>query len=111
MLYCPECFGEYPETAMECPECRRELRPGAPALAAGGSADLEGSPEPKLVRLRSFHGPTAQVDADLARNILQTQGILSVLPGEVSAAVLPGVDVVQLLVRDEDAQQAAHILK
>ncbi len=74
-------------------------------------ADFEKSPEPQVVRLRNFSGPTAQVDADLARNILETQGIPSVVAGEVAAEMLPGVGVVQLLVREEDAEQAAEILK
>jgi putative signal transducing protein len=71
---------------------------------------FEKSTEPKLVRVRAFTGPTAQLDADLARNILKAEGIPSVLPGGVMADVLLGVDVVQLLVREEDAQEAQEIL-
>lgn len=72
---------------------------------------FEKSTEPKLVRVRSFMGPAAQLDAELARNILDAAGIPSALPGGVMADVLPGVDVVQLLVREEDAQEAEEILE
>lgn len=72
---------------------------------------FEKSTGPKLVRVRSFTGPAGQLDADLARNILDAEGIPSVLPGGVMADVLPGVDVVQLLVREEDAQEAQEILE
>ena len=71
---------------------------------------FEKSTEPKLVCVRSFTGRAAQLDADLARNILDAEGIPSVLPGGVMADVLPGVDIVQLLVREEDAQEAQEIL-
>jgi hypothetical protein len=75
------------------------------------ATDLEHLPESKLMRVRSFTGPTAQLDAGLARNILETQGIPCVVHGGVMAEVLPGIDVVQLLVREEDGEQAAEILQ
>lgn len=74
-------------------------------------SDGKKSPDPHLVRLRTFSGPTAQLDADLARNILESEGIPSVVPGDVMAEMLPGVGVVQLLVREADAEQAAEILE
>jgi hypothetical protein len=60
--------------------------------------------------VRVFTGPTALLDADVARNILQSQGIPSLVPGETSAELLPVLDV-SLLVREEDAEQAARILQ
>jgi putative signal transducing protein len=107
MAYCPQCLTEYREDATECMDCRVALVPGAPPTAARGSDE----PNAKLVRLRTFSGPTAQLDAGLAKNILATQGIPCVLPGEAVAEMLPGVDAVQLLVREEDAVEAAEILK
>ena len=98
---------EYVEGAVECMDCRVALRPGLPPEHDPDSK----RPGAKLVRLRTFSGPTAQRDANLARNILETQDIPCVLPGEASAEMLPGVDPVQLLVRREDAEQAAEILK
>ena len=107
MPHCPQCMTEYAEGAVECPDCRQALQPGLPPEHDPHSK-RSGA---KLVRLRTFSGPTAQLDANLARNILETQGILCVLPGEASAEMLPGVDPVQLLVRSEDAEEAAEILQ
>lgn len=69
------------------------------------------SSEPKLVRLRTFSGPGAQLTAGLAKNLLAAEGIPCVVPGEMMAETLPGVDLVQMLVREEDAENAAQILK
>jgi hypothetical protein len=63
-----------------------------------------------MVRVRTFSGPTALLDADLARNVLEAKGIPSILPGETSAEILPVLDV-PLLVRQEDAAEAAQVLK
>ena len=107
MAYCPQCLTEYREGASDCIDCGVPLATGAPPEAG----PQHGEPAAKLVRLRTFSGPTAQLDADLARNILATQGIECVLPGEQMAETLPGVDMVQLLVREDDAEEAGAILK
>jgi hypothetical protein len=106
MPYCPQCLTEYTEGAAECMDCHVRLEPGTPPA---GANDPE--PEPKLVRIRTFSGPTAVMQADLARNLLQNQGILSFIPGETSAEMLPGVDLVQLWVREQDADEAAEVLQ
>jgi hypothetical protein len=62
------------------------------------------------VTVRVFTGSAALLDADVARNILQAQGIPSLVPGEFSAELLPVLDV-PLLVREEDAEHAASILR
>ena len=105
MAYCPDCLTEYVEGTVKCMDCGVALQPGSPPARAS-----EERADAKLVRLRTFSGPTAQLNADLARNLLQQEGIRCILPGERSA-VLPGADVVQLLVRDEDARRAAEILE
>jgi hypothetical protein len=76
----------------------------APRTQSAGFGDS------KLVTVRVFSGPTALLDADVARNILQTQGLPSIVPGETSAELLPVLDV-RLLVREEDAERAAGILQ
>jgi hypothetical protein len=106
MPYCPECLTEYQEGVTECVDCGALLRPGAPPVKP---QRLEGR-KGKLVRLRTFSGATAQLDADLARNILETEGIPCILAGENSAELLPVLDV-PLLVLEEDADRAAEMLK
>jgi hypothetical protein len=62
------------------------------------------------VTVRIFTGPAALLDADLARNILQSQGIPALVPFETSARLLPVFDV-PLLVREEDVERAAAVLR
>jgi hypothetical protein len=64
----------------------------------------------KLVPVRVFSGGTAQMDAELARNILQSQGIASVAQGETAAELLPVLDV-PLFVREQDVPRAESILE
>lgn len=109
MAYCPKCLVEYVDGAKECSDCHAPLQPGAPPVQPAKT--LEIAPDAELVRVRTFSGPTASLDAELAQNILQTQGIACALPGEGHAEILPGIDVVQLLVRKEDAARAEEILK
>jgi putative signal transducing protein len=109
MPYCPKCLVEYVEGTKECSDCHLPLEAGAPPAEAANS--LEIAPDAELVLVRTFSGPTASLDAELARNILQTQGIACALPGAGHAEMLPGIDVVQLLVRKEDAARAEEILK
>jgi len=107
MPHCPQCMTEHAEGAVECPDCRQALQPGLPPEHDPHSK----RPGAKLVRLRTFNSRTARLDADLARNILETQGIPCVLAGGTMAEMLPGVDPVQLLVSREDAEEAAEILQ
>jgi hypothetical protein len=50
------------------------------------------------------------LDADVARNILQAQGIPSLVQGGTSAELLPILDV-PLLVPAEEAERAAEVLE
>ena len=108
MPYCAQCLTEYVEGIGKCEDCGAELLPGSPPQAPP-VVDLAGEKDVKLVSIRTFSGGTAQMDADLARNILQTQGIPSLLQGESSAEVLPVLDI-PLFVREEDVERAERIL-
>ena len=130
MPYCPDCLTEYVEGTRKCEDCGAPLVPGSPPAdeeaedsvpGAGetlggwfrslvGAGPERDSPEVKMVRLRTFSGPTALLDADLARNLLRARGIPSILPGETSVEMLPFLEV-PLLVRDEDAERAQGILR
>ncbi|MGH9444296.1 MAG: DUF2007 domain-containing protein [Terriglobia bacterium] len=90
-------------------DCGVSLRPGPPPQAA--ESHSSGEPESKLVRVRIFSGPQSVMQADLARNILQTDGIPCMLPGAYTGEMLPGIDVVQLFVRESDAERAREILR
>ena len=109
MPYCPNCLTEYVEGTTKCEDCGAQLAPGSPPETPPQTQSA-GSGDSKLVTVRVFTGPTALLDADVARNILQSQGIPSLVPGETSAELLPVLDV-SLLVREEDTEQAARILQ
>ena len=109
MPYCPQCMTEYVESMTRCEDCDADLQPGSP-LEARRSVEMPDSKDVKLVPVRVFNGPTALLDADVARNILASQGIPSVVPGETSAELLPVLDVL-LLVREEDAEESACLLQ
>ena len=107
MAYCPQCGVEYREDAFECIDCHVPLRPGAPAE----SIATKQQSAPPLVRIRVFTGPTAAMQADLARNLLETEGIPCVLPGQVMGEILPGIEPIAMLVRASDAERASEILE
>ena len=129
MPYCPNCLTEYVKGTSECEDCGTQLLPGSPPQAesesdseggtgkelggwfrslVGAGAEDEGQ-EVKIVRVRTFSGGTASLDASLARNLLRASRIRSVLEGETSAEVLPVLEV-SLLVREDEADRAADIL-
>jgi hypothetical protein len=110
MAYCPKCLTEYAEGSPECIDCGTPLQPGAPPESARSPEDLEES-QVKLVKVRSFGGPAGSMSAEVAKNILEANGLPSVLRGEFSAETLPGVDPVDLLVRAEDATRATELLE
>ena len=107
MPYCPQCLVEYVEGSAECIDCHVALEPGAQPKPPAEQA-TPGAGAGELVRVRTFSGGSARFDAELAKNILEAEGIPSTLPGDFS--MYPGVLVVQLLVRSADAAKAAEIL-
>lgn len=109
MPYCPDCLIEYVEGTAKCEDCDADLLPGPPPEARARVA-MADSRDSKLVAVHVFSGATALLDADVARSILNTQGIPCILPGETSAELLPVLDI-PLLVREEDAEEAARILR
>jgi hypothetical protein len=109
MPYCPKCFIEYVEGTDQCEECGALLLPGPPPEAPP-LIELSHEKGVKLVPARVFTGGTAQMDAEVAQSILRAQRIPSILSGEGSAEILPVLDV-QLLVREEDAVRAEHVLR
>ena len=109
MPYCPQCLIEYVDGTARCEDCGADLLPGSPPEAPP-RVDLMEEKDVKLVPARIFTGSTASMNAELARNILQTQGIASTISGEGLAEPFPVAEV-HLLVREEDAAHAERILQ
>lgn len=130
MPYCPECLTEYVRGTNQCEDCGAELLPGSPPPMEETEGSTPGSgkaiggwlrslvgtgperdePDVKLVRARIFSGPTAMLDANVARSVLQANHIAAILQGEASEKMLPVLDL-PLLVREEDAERAREILR
>ncbi len=108
MPYCPGCLTQYIEGTKLCANCRIPLVAGS-SRETSRTSEIEERADVKIVRVRTFSGPTAALDRDLARNILQKEGIPCILPGQTSAQVLPVLEV-PLLVREEDVERAARVL-
>ncbi len=109
MPYCPDCSIEYVEGTDHCEDCGATLFPGSPP-APPDNLEILSPKDVRLVPVRVFAGGTAQMNADLARNILQSQGIPCILQGENSAEMLPVLDV-PVLVREQDVARAERILR
>jgi hypothetical protein len=107
MAYCPQCFTEYVEDAAECMHCRVPLKPGPPPPRPASDAD----PNIQFAPIRVFQGLHAQFQADLARNVLESEGIPCTVTSEIGAELIPGMDAVQLLVREEDRARASQLVE
>ncbi len=128
MPYCPKCLTEYVEGTEECEDCGGKLQAGSPPPDSAppvehrpgiltdwlqslvGAGNPDDSPPVKTVRVRTFSGPTAPLDAELARNLLEARGIPVILPGEASVEMLPFLTL-PLLVAESDAERATRILR
>jgi hypothetical protein len=107
MAYCPQCLTEYIESAVECMDCRVPLKPGPPPPVGPPEAE----PDVHFVPVRVFRGLHAQFQADLARNVLEAEGIPCTITGEMGAELIPGMDMVQLLVREDDRARASEVVE
>jgi len=108
MPHCPRCLTEYVEGVATCEECGASLAPGEPPQPPPRPA-LVHEPDVKLVPARTYQGGTAQMDAEVARGVLESQGIPAALSGEGAGEPFPLTRVI-LLVREEDEQKALRVL-
>ena len=108
MPYCPKCSIEYVEGTAQCEDCGAFLLPGSPP-AAPPPLEITHEKDAKLVSVRIFTGD-AGMGAEVARGILESQGIPCVLSGDVAGEPFPVMDI-HLLVREEDLGRAERILK
>ena len=108
MPYCPKCFIEYVEGTSQCEDCGAFLLPGSPP-AAPARPEIAHEKDVKLVPVRISAGDTG-MEAEVARGVLESQGIPCVLSGDVAGEPFPVMDI-QLLVREEDMGRAERILQ
>jgi hypothetical protein len=107
MPYCAKCLIEYVEGTAQCEDCGAFLLPGSPPEAPP-LTEIAHEKDVKLVPVRIFAGDTG-MEAEVARGVLESQGIPCVLSGDVAGEPFPVMDI-QLLVREEDMGRAERIL-
>jgi hypothetical protein len=110
MPYCPRCFAEYVDGTSFCEDCGTQLLSGSPPPRTTEPGEPDRLPEGNLVAVRTFDGLNSSFEAELAQNLLREKGIPSTLSGDIAAGPFPGFPIV-LLVREEDAARAAHVLE
>jgi len=108
MPYCAKCLIEYVEGTAQCEDCGAFLLPGSPP-AAPPRPEIPHEKDVKLVPVRIFTGDTG-MEAEVARGVLESQGIPCVLSGDVAGEPFPVMDI-QLFVREEDRGRAERILQ
>jgi hypothetical protein len=99
---------EYVEGTTQCEDCGAFLLPGSPP-AAPPQRDLTHEKDEKLVCVRIFTG-TSGMEAEVARGLLESQGISCALSGDVGGQPF-AVTEIHLLVLEEDAGRAERILQ
>jgi hypothetical protein len=80
MAYCLRCATEYEESAHECIDCHLPLRPGSPPASLLERKRRPMRSDVKLVPVHVFSGGTAVMQAELARDWLESEGIPCDLP-------------------------------
>jgi hypothetical protein len=108
MPYCPKCLIEYVENTTQCEDCGAFLLPGSPP-ANSPRVELAHDKDSKLVPVRVFAGDS-DMGAEVARGVLESQGIPCVISGEVAGDPFP-VGEIQLIVREQDLARAERILR
>jgi hypothetical protein len=104
MKHCPNCGTEYEDLARECMDCHVPL-------VAGSAQEAKDPSDIKLAAIRTFLGFTAAADVEMAKNLLEAEGIPCVTTGVVSARLSSIPLDVRLLVREDDVERALQILE
>ena len=104
MAFCPECRSEYLEGTETCEDCGVDL---VAQLVKPGPDTRDGA----LVEVWYTHG---EMDAQLIRSLLESNGISSMFSGEslrlTHGFTIDGLAEVRILVREADAQCAREII-
>ena len=101
-----------------CPHCRIELEPAKIVCPRCGTSPVdelaplpEADPDIELVRVYRAQG---EVEAQMIRGLLESDGIESMLHGEAvrltHGLTLDGLAVVDIVVRREDSERASAII-
>jgi hypothetical protein len=98
MTLCPNCLTEYPPEASACPVCKENLS------ATQTSEENLDQDQTQLVMLAHFQ---TIAEADLIREILESNGICTVVRGE--ADPIGGIELPAILVEQRHLDRAREI--
>ena len=100
MPYCPSCRIDYPDDTARCSECGAELQEATPEPDADAH-------EIKLAVLARF---ATAAEADMVRELLESNAIHTLLRGEVDPISLSfGPAPTALMVAEDDFERAEEI--
>lgn len=106
MPFCPQCKNEFVEGTTICEDCGVSLVAELPE-GGGRPSDVE-----KLIEVWRTQG---EVDAQIVRSLLESNGIPSMLSGEslrlTHGFTVDGLALVKILVRPRDARRACDIIE
>ena len=105
MPFCPKCRTEYVEGTVTCTDCGQKL------VAELSPAEKQTPEQTDLVEVWHVQG---EMDAQLIRSLLESNGIESMFAGEsvrlTHGLTVDGLAEVRILVREEDAKRACEII-
>ncbi len=105
MPFCPKCRNEYLEGTETCEDCGQALVQALPPESKARPGESE------LVEVWYAQG---EMDAQLVRSLLESNGIESMLSGEslrlTHGFTVDGLAEVRILVRADDAKRACDVI-
>lgn len=105
MPYCPACRSEYLKGTIACEDCGRDLVEALPQEPS------DGDPGGNLVEVWHTQG---EMDAQLIRSLLESNGIRSTFSGEslrlTHGFTVDGLAEVRILVHEDDAMRASEVI-
>ncbi|MBL8148718.1 MAG: DUF2007 domain-containing protein [Blastocatellia bacterium] len=105
MPFCPECEAEYKSGVTQCPDC------GSNLVAEIATEDrVYDTSDTPLVIVKTF---TTNTEAEMVQEVLQKEGVRSLLQGEVAASSLFPIPAtaVTLLVDERDVERAKELIE
>ena len=106
-MFCPQCKAEYRVGFVRCSDCDVELVDQLPEDSPPINLETD---HPELVILRTY---PAVIDAELAKTVLDSVGIDSMIRSDNEGGQSPGLSFTrgaELLVRADDVAAAEDIL-
>lgn len=99
-MFCPECKSEFVEGVYLCPDCRKELVEKLPE-----------KPVPAFVDYKELLATYNPADIAFLKSLLESLGIQYFFKGEHFMYMRPLADPARLMVRADQAGEAAELLK